>query len=121
MGVTPSELRVVPAETPIEPPGPTAGPGRPRTHPRYPEDVEAVSPSEIADDVTEWTEVTWSEGTKGSLSGRFYRIRVRVVSNTQQRWVSDEEGWLLVEDRGDEIKAWLCWGVDEWSLEELVE
>jgi SRSO17 transposase len=121
LGVTPSELRVIPAETPIEPPGPTAGPGRPRIHPRYPEDVDAVSPSEIADDVTEWMEVTWSEGTKGSLSGRFYRERVRVVSNTQQRWVSDEEGWLLVENRGEEIKAWLCWGVDEWSLEELVE
>jgi SRSO17 transposase len=120
LGVTPSELRVVPAETPVRPPGPTDGPGRARTHPTYPEDVEAVSPREIAADVENWNEVTWSEGTKGALSSRFYRQRVRVVSNTQLRWVSEEEAWLLVEDRGNEIKAWLCWGLDEWSLEELV-
>lgn len=108
--MTPSELRVIPAETRVRPPGPTGGPGRPRTHPTYPEDVEAVSPREIAYDVEEWTEVTWTEGTKGPLSGRFHRQRVRVVSNTQRRWVSEEEAWLLVEDREDEIKAWLCWG-----------
>ena len=119
LGVTPSELRVVPAETPIRPPGPTDGPGRPRTHPTYPEEVEAVSPREIAEDVEDWTEVTWTEGTKGPLSSRFHRQRVRVVSNTQQRWVSEEEAWLLVEDREGETKAWLCWGLDEWSLEEL--
>ena len=119
LGVTPSELRVVPAETPIRPPGPTDGPGRPRTHPTYPEEVEAVSPREIAEDVEDWTEVTWTKGTKGPLSSRFHRQRVRVVSNTQQRWVSEEEAWLLVEDREGETKAWLCWGLDEWSLEEL--
>ena len=104
----------------MRPPGPTDGPGRPRAHLTYPEDVETVSPREIAVGVENWNEVTWSEGTKGALSSRFHRQRMRVVSNTQLRWVSEEEAWLLVEDRGNEIKAWLCWGLDEWSLAELV-
>ena len=42
--------------------------------------------------------------------------------------VSDETGWLLLkqaddedeDDEESELKAWMCWGVDEASLEELV-
>ena len=28
-------------------------------------------------------------------------------------------GWLLIEDTEEKHRSWLCWGVDEWSLEEL--
>ena len=43
-------------------------------------------------------------------------------------WVNDETGWLLLKNEqsddedGDngELRAWMCWGVDEASLEELV-
>jgi SRSO17 transposase len=42
--------------------------------------------------------------------------------------VTDETGWLLLRKADDkdgdgedgELKAWMCWGVDEASLEELV-
>ena len=42
--------------------------------------------------------------------------------------MSDETGWLLLKRADDEdadgeegeLKAWMCWGVDEASLEELV-
>jgi SRSO17 transposase len=71
-------------------------------------------------DKEEWTEVTWAEGTKEPLSRRFFRSRVRVIENVRQRWVSDETTWLLLEDGEDKLKAWLCWGVDDWNLEELV-
>jgi hypothetical protein len=33
--------------------------------------------------------------------------------------VSKEEAWLLVENQEDETKAWLCWGLDEWCLENI--
>lgn len=39
-----------------------------------------------------------------------------IVSNTHLRWGTEEEVWLLLEGRGDEIKLWLCWGVDEWLV-----
>lgn len=29
--------------------------------------------------------------------------------------MSEEEAWLLVGNQEDETKAWLCWGLDEWS------
>lgn len=119
--VTTSELRVVPEDTPLEQPEDHTGPGR-RTDPRYPEDVTASSPRELADDLDteDWTEVTWSQGTKGELSAKFARHRVRVVKDTHRRAVTDETGWLLLQKRNGQLKSWLCWDVDEWSLNKLV-
>ncbi|MCW8172911.1 hypothetical protein D8S78_14865 [Natrialba swarupiae] len=42
--------------------------------------------------------------------------------------MSDETGWLLLkknhggsdDDEDGELKAWVCWGVDDASLEQLV-
>jgi SRSO17 transposase len=50
------------------------------------------------------------------------------VKRRDTGWVSDETGWLLLKQADDEdedseeseLKAWMCWGVDEASLEELV-
>jgi len=122
LGVSPNDLPVIPESTPIEEPGRGSGRGRPPSEPRYPEDVLAKSPTEISADLDDehWSEVSWAEGTKEPLSGRFFRTRVRVVKSAAKRRVSDETGWLLVEDAEDKLRAWLCWGVDEWSLEELV-
>lgn len=123
LGVGPKTLHVIPDSTQIEEPGRRSGIGRPPTEPRYPEDVTPQSPTEIAADLEndDWTEVTWTEGTKEPLSGRFFRTRVRVVKRVRKRWVSEETGWLLVEDAPDKLRAWLCWGVNEWSLEDLVK
>ena len=62
---------------------------------------------------------------KEPLSGEFYRTRVREVKRRDTGWLSDETGWLLLkneqnDDEDGELKAWMCWGVDEASLEELV-
>jgi SRSO17 transposase len=122
LGVSPSNLPVIPESTPIEVPGRGSGRGRPPSEPRYAEDVSPQSPAEISSDLDDeqWSEVSWAEGTKEPLSGRFFRTRVRVVKSVAKRRVSDETGWLLIEDADDKLRAWLCWGVDEWSLEELV-
>lgn len=59
------------------------------------------------------------------LSGEFPRTRIREVKRRDTGWVSDETGWLLLKteqsnDEDGELKAWMCWGVDEVSLEEVV-
>ncbi|MFQ5885262.1 MAG: IS701 family transposase [Thermoplasmata archaeon] len=119
--VTPSHISVVPEDTPIRSAGTRSEGGRPRVHPGFPRDVrprtaDALS-SEIPDE--DWKEVEWSEGTKGKLSARFTRIRVRVAKKGRP---TDETGWLLLErTRKGELKAYMCWGFDDATLEELVE
>jgi len=123
--VTTSELRVVPEQTPIEYPEDYNGPGRTPTDPRYFEGVSASSPRELAEQIDDkdeertWTELTWQKGTDGDLSAEFARQRVRVVKDTQRRAVTEETGWLLLQKRDGELKSWLCWDVDEWSLDRL--
>lgn len=118
VGVQPSKLRVIPAQTPIEEPGPTQGRGPSSKHPRYPEAIEPVSAVAIAERVeveNAWERVSWGEGTKGELSGLFYRERVRTVEKVQHRWVFKEVAWLVLEKREDEgeVRAYLCWGLDQ--------
>jgi len=120
LGVTPSELRVVDASVPVVPPGPGKR-GRARKHPTFPEGTPVHSPKELAKEVEEWTTVAWSEGTKGKLAGEFHRVRVRVTKGTTRlRRVTDEVAWLLLENRKDGLKAYLCWGLADAPLEELV-
>lgn len=120
-GVGSKDMQVIPESTPIEYPADASGIGRPPSEPRYPPDVTPQSPEEIAEGLTDndWTTVTWAEGTKELLSGQFFRTRVRVVKRVRKRRVTEETGWLLIENATDELRAWLCWGVDDWSIEEL--
>lgn len=64
-----------------------------------------------------WRTITWSQGSKGPLTARVARVPVRVFSDGEP---SEEVGWLLLEQREEEVKAWLCWGFNEASLEDLV-
>jgi len=46
---------------------------------------------------------------------------VRVVEGPRERQhATHEVAWLLLEKRPNELKAYLCWGLDGASLEELV-
>jgi SRSO17 transposase len=122
----PSTFKSVPEQTEVLRPEDTPN----RKYPAYPEDVSPDTPKEVADSIgdDEWTEITWNEGTQGPMSGEFYRTRIRTVKRAYTRWVSDETGWLLLkknhkENDGnddDELKAWVCWGVDEAMLDQLV-
>lgn len=121
-------LHMLPEGTALLEPGPTPGRGPARQYPTIPETVTPRTAGEIAQDVDEeenWTEVEWAEGSKGTLSGLFARKRVQVVKNVHERRISDEVGWLLVQNEqpaadDPSIKAWICWGLDDRTLEELV-
>jgi SRSO17 transposase len=113
LGVQPSHLHTIPPEAPLEP-GPTGV-----LH--YPEGVEVASPKQLADQVEVWHQVDWTEGTKGRLKARFARVRVRVTERSaSERRATNEVSWLLLEKRSNELKAYLCWGLDDASLEDLV-
>ncbi len=121
LGVNPSTLRVIDARVPVHTPPANKDGGRPPTHLVHPEGVERESPKQIADRIQRWTTVEWSEGTKTTLTGRFHRTKVRVVEGAKEnRWATDEAAWLLFEQRDNELKAYLCWGLDDDTLEELV-
>lgn len=120
LGVSPSKHRVIAADTPLEPAGPSGRQGQPPKRARYPARVRRRSPLDIAKGVKDWIEVSWGRGVKGPLKGLFHAERVRVVAGSSRRYATDEVVWLLLEKRGREFKAWFCWGVDDASLEELV-
>jgi SRSO17 transposase len=121
VAVTPSDISVVPEDTPIIPAGTKAGRGRPQIYPRFPKDVKPKTADVLAPEIPDkdWEEVVWSKGTKGKLSARFTRVRVRVAKNGR---ATDETGWLLLEKTKDgELKTYMCWGLDDAPLEELVK
>ena len=122
LGVTPSSLRTIPADAPVTTPNPTRKGGRPRTAPIHAESVKRESPSQISRGIKEWTRVEWAQGTKGTLGGLFHARKVRVVTgDKERRAVTDETCWLLLEKRSNELKAYVCWGLDDASIETLVE
>lgn len=63
-----------------------------------------------------WRKIRWTPGDQTSRSARFARVRVRVVQDGQP---TDEDAWLLLEQRPKELKAYLCWRF-EGSLRFLV-
>ena len=127
----PGGLNIVAESAPVLEPGPTDKRGPPRQYHTVPDDVDPETSAEIADQLEDddWTEVTWNEGTTGDLTGSFSRKRVRVCTDAYFGRVGEETGWLVLQrdhhpgtnDGEGELAAWLCWGLDESSLEELVK
>jgi SRSO17 transposase len=84
------------------------------------------TPKELAESTPDrlWEVVSWAEGTKHQLQRQFVRYRVRVVHGSPKhdggRVATDEEGWLLLERDGEELKAYLVWGFNGRTLEEQV-
>lgn len=102
------------------------GVGRPpvrirRNELHRPIDLRAVAralPSE------RWEEVSWREGTKGVLSSRFARTRVRVVLRDYRLRAPRSEEWLLLEwPEGAKAptKYWLSTMPPETTMELLVQ
>lgn len=116
VGIKPSKLQVVPATSPED-----AGP-RPDSRPRTEavDESTILSAADVAKQLDDWTEIEWSEGTKGPLSAAVARRWVTVVKQTTAGTEIQEQGWLVLEKQGTELKCWLCWDVQDWSLEELV-
>ena len=119
LAVTTGELRVVPADIQIHAAGTRRGRlGRLCTRPWLDSSVKTQSPAEIAASIQQWRQVSWGTGTKGPLEGDFARVRVRVCQGN--RYPTEELAWLLLERRPEELRAYLCWGLDHCSLEDLV-
>jgi SRSO17 transposase len=113
LGISPSRVLLVPEDAKVE--------SSLRERLRYAKGTRCETPRQMAGRVKAWTKVTWAEGTKGPLSGLFWRTRVRVTYGGKKlRHVTDEVAWLVLEKRPNELKAYLCWGLDEASLEDLV-
>ena len=71
----------------------------------------------------EWETVAWREGTKGLLSSRFARVRVRVAHRDYNRRSVRPEEWLVIEwPEGEAVptKYWLSTMPSETSMEMLV-
>lgn len=79
-------------------------------------DETVRSAAEWASLVT-WRRVTWSQGSKEPLTAKVARLRVRVTLDGK---LTEERGWLLLEEREGEVKAWVCWRMDKASLKALV-
>jgi SRSO17 transposase len=121
LAVTPSKISVVPEETRILPPGQKGLRGKKTKQPTFPEGIIPVTAETISADIRdeEWTTIDWNEGTKGRLFADFVRKRVRITDTGKP---TDETGWLIIERTNDQqIKAHICWGLDNHSLEELVK
>lgn len=115
LGINPSGPRFIDPDVPLSEPGRNGV-----IH--YPEGTRCENAKEIADRITRWTPITWGDGTKGPLTGKFARLRVPATELSQDdRRATDEVAWLLLKHRGNELKAHLCWGLDDKSLEELIQ
>lgn len=88
----------------------------------------AAYPRELAHDLPEtaWRPIRWADGTKGPLRMDLARLRVEVYRPDPHRTdhrlePSGERGWLVLERRSNETKAYLIWGFDGASLRQLAE
>jgi SRSO17 transposase len=100
VGVT-SEMVVFTEEPRWEPPGPSRG-GRPRTSPRLAEEgPRPITLGELAQRLSRG-KVTWREGTKAKLSGRFSWVRVWPAHGWERgECASAAPHWLLIEEQAD--------------------
>jgi SRSO17 transposase len=100
VGVT-SEMVVFTEEPRWEQPGPSRG-GRPRTKPRLAEESpRPITLGELAQRLPR-RKVTWREGTKGKLSGRFSWVRVWPAQGWERgECALAEPHWLLIEEQAD--------------------
>jgi SRSO17 transposase len=122
LAVKSTHISVVPEDTTIiQPPEKNVGRGRPQIHHNFPKTIHPKTADQVAKELSEnnWKTVEWSEGTKGKLSAKFYRMRVRVSNSGRP---TEETGWLLFEKKKRrELKVYICWGLDDAPLEKLVE
>ena len=133
--LVPSKFPVVDEEAPLQEESESGSSDPDETRWKISEDEEIFSPEDLAQEVEdtdtdlEWEHIDWAEGTKETLSGDFYRTRVRVVTDRANPKVGEETGWLLIEKTTNDdednstvsVKAWICWDLDESSLDELVQ
>jgi hypothetical protein len=94
--LVPSKFPVVDEETPLQEESESGSADPDETRWKISEDEDIFSPEDLAQEVEdpdtdlEWEHIDWAEGTKETLSGDFYRTRVRVVTDRTDREVGEE-------------------------------
>jgi SRSO17 transposase len=71
-----------------------------------------------------WRPISWREGTNGTLSSRFARVRVRAAHRDYLRTGMPEEQWLLIEWPAAEVeptKYWLSTVPADIRITQLVD
>ena len=113
-----------PGKAPL-PPKRHSGRGRPPTRLRRDARHRPVSIESFARSLApnQWQTVTWREGTKGAMTSRFARARVRAAHLDETRQEPHPEEWLLMEwpeDAAAPTKFWLSSVPEDVELEALV-
>lgn len=101
-----------PGEQPLPPAGQDAR-GRPAKRMRRGEGHQPVSVQDLAKALPEdaFQDVTWREGTRGDMTSRFARLRVRPAHRDHHRTEPRDEEWLLIQWPATEpepTKYWLA-------------
>lgn len=123
-------VRMRVAETVDQDPGPAAPPayqgrGRPRRGERLEDRIPARPAAAVLADLPEeaWQTIAWRAGTKGPLVKQAARLR---VYRTGSRGAAlRTQGWLMGErplpGRQGDTKYYFAWGMDDMTLEGLLE
>jgi SRSO17 transposase len=126
VGVTGQTTVWPPGREPL-PPKPYSGHGRVPQRLRIGDEPEhqPQSVKELAFELAgeHWQEISWREGTNGTLRSRFARVRVRSAHHTTHSSALPPSEWLLIEwPEGDKepMKYWLSTLPEDMSLERLV-
>jgi len=113
-----------PGKQPL-PPEPQKHRGRPAKLLRRTAEHRPVAVSKLAASLPkkEWREVSWREGTLGTMRSRFAAVRVRPAHRDEQRVEPRPIEWLLIEWPSGEkepTKYWLSTLPEDATIEELV-
>lgn len=98
-GIMPDAVVWPPGLAPLPPPTRTGRRGRPAKRLRRDADHRPVAVKDLAFGLaaSAWQTITWREGTNGSLSSRFARVRVRIATRDFELTQPWPEEWLLIE------------------------
>ena len=107
------------------PPKPWSGKGRPPKLQRRDAEHQPVTAKELALALppSAWQTVSWREGSRGELSGRFATVRVHPSHRDYWRAEPHPEEWLLIEwpqDKKEPSKYWLSTLPETTTLIHLV-
>ena len=118
LGVWPPECGPLPAK-------PWSGKGRPPKLRRRDAEHQPVTAKALAFALPPraWQTVSWREGSRGELSGRFAAVRVRPSHRDYWRAEPHPEEWLLIEwpkEKNEPVKYWLSTLPETTTLIDLV-
>lgn len=99
LGVQGTTTVWAPGTGPVLAPEEYSGKGRPRARLRRDAQHKPVSLKELAHSLPPeaYQQVSWREGTKGLMAGRYAILRVRPAHRDETRKEPHEEEWLLIE------------------------